>query len=588
MKRLYSVLACVVLVAISSCSVREDLTVEASHLPIFYGTFEPMNGAQETKAYIDDKNNLSFWNDGDFVSIFYDNTRNNKYTYVGFDGTVSGRFDPIAEDDFGVGEDITPDGNYAIYPYNDYNACQRDGTLIVPFPKEQVYCNPDGLGVYPILVAKSTTKQLPFKHVAGYLGFQLYGSGVTVSSITLQSRGGEPLSGAPEIAFDESGNPVLNFVGRKTDDPSCTVFYDPAIDLGASSDASKLFWITLPPTALSQGITLIVKDVNGGVFTKESELDEIVRNQTQRFSPIEVKPEIQIVPVESVSVTPVTLEMTVGDADASLTATVSPSNATDKRVTWSSDNEKVAKVDSEGKVTAVAPGAATITVTTVDGSKTATCEVTVNNPDVYTYGLALSADKEEINVGEELTYSVSLITFKNDVKESETAINDASLSCDEEFATFVSGYKVKGKKQGDATITATYIPEGAVDAVTATATLSVKDVVTYTLAIEPAESAVVYVGKTLPFTLTLTTTTNGTAVKSDVTDAATWSSSNTDAATIAAGVATGKKDRSTTTITAKYTPDGSSEELSVSVELTVNKDPNTPDNPIPVEEEEEV
>ncbi|MGG1519053.1 polysaccharide lyase family 8 super-sandwich domain-containing protein [Paenibacillus oryzisoli] len=60
-----------------------------------------------------------------------------------------------------------------------------------------------------------------------------------------------------------------------------------------------------------------------------------------------------------------------------LTAAITPSSAVNKNVTWSSSNSSVATVDSNGRVTAVAAGTAIITVTTEDGSKTATCLVTV-------------------------------------------------------------------------------------------------------------------------------------------------------------------------------------------------------------------
>ena len=86
--------------------------------------------------------------------------------------------------------------------------------------------------------------------------------------------------------------------------------------------------------------------------------------------------------VTSVSLNKDSLTLDVGGT-ATLTATITPSNATNQNVTWSSDNESVATVDTNGKVTAVAPGTATITVTTVDGGKTATCAVTVN-PVQYT------------------------------------------------------------------------------------------------------------------------------------------------------------------------------------------------------------
>ena len=62
---------------------------------------------------------------------------------------------------------------------------------------------------------------------------------------------------------------------------------------------------------------------------------------------------------------------------AQLTATVEPIDATNKKVTWSSSAPGVATVDASGNVTAVAEGTATITATTDDGGKTATCTVTV-------------------------------------------------------------------------------------------------------------------------------------------------------------------------------------------------------------------
>ena len=88
------------------------------------------------------------------------------------------------------------------------------------------------------------------------------------------------------------------------------------------------------------------------------------------------------VDVTGVSLNKKTSTLTVGDMET-LTATVSPEDATDKSVTWSSGNTSVATVDANGKVTAVAEGTATITVTATNGTvetsddKTATCVVTV-------------------------------------------------------------------------------------------------------------------------------------------------------------------------------------------------------------------
>ena len=82
--------------------------------------------------------------------------------------------------------------------------------------------------------------------------------------------------------------------------------------------------------------------------------------------------------VTGVSLNKNTTTIKVGGTET-LTAMVEPANATNKAVTWSSDNISVATVDANGLVTAVAEGSATITVTTEDGRKTATCTVIVTN-----------------------------------------------------------------------------------------------------------------------------------------------------------------------------------------------------------------
>ncbi|MBQ4546680.1 MAG: InlB B-repeat-containing protein [Oscillospiraceae bacterium] len=84
----------------------------------------------------------------------------------------------------------------------------------------------------------------------------------------------------------------------------------------------------------------------------------------------------------NVSVKGVSLNYSAVDLDVEetvqLTATITPSNATNKSVTWSSSNTSVATVSSSGVVTAVYPGDAIITVTTKDGGYKDTCAVTVN------------------------------------------------------------------------------------------------------------------------------------------------------------------------------------------------------------------
>ncbi len=86
------------------------------------------------------------------------------------------------------------------------------------------------------------------------------------------------------------------------------------------------------------------------------------------------------VSVTSVSLNKSTLDIKVGET-ATLRATINPTNATNKNVTWESNNTQIATVDTAGKVTAIKEGTAKITVKTKDGNHTATCIVTVSKND---------------------------------------------------------------------------------------------------------------------------------------------------------------------------------------------------------------
>lgn len=84
---------------------------------------------------------------------------------------------------------------------------------------------------------------------------------------------------------------------------------------------------------------------------------------------------VESIEVEGISLDRTTLTLQEGSS-YTLTATIIPSDATNKLITWTSDNEDVATV-SNGRVMAKSSGTATITATTSDGEYTATCEVTV-------------------------------------------------------------------------------------------------------------------------------------------------------------------------------------------------------------------
>lgn len=103
----------------------------------------------------------------------------------------------------------------------------------------------------------------------------------------------------------------------------------------------------------------------------------------------------ETVNVSSVSLSKSTDTIVLGDTD-NLTATVTPDNATNQGVTWTSSDNNVAKVDNTGKVTSVNAGTATITaILAADSSKTATCNVTVNFASIK--GIDVSHWQESID-----------------------------------------------------------------------------------------------------------------------------------------------------------------------------------------------
>ena len=134
-------------------------------------------------------------------------------------------------------------------------------------------------------------------------------------------------------------------------------------------------------------------DANGKVTAKSLGMADITVTTKDGGYTATCRVGVQRRPAGDVSVTGVTLNKTTltlsKGASETLTATVAPTNATNKKVTWTSSDPAVATVYASGKVTGVANGTATITVTTEDGGYTATCAVEVadiknGNHDPYT------------------------------------------------------------------------------------------------------------------------------------------------------------------------------------------------------------
>ena len=157
--------------------------------------------------------------------------------------------------------------------------------------------------------------------------------------------------------------------------------------------------------------------------------------------------------VAGVTLNKATTTLTIGNTET-LTATVAPTNATNQAMTWTSSNSAVASVNSTGTITAHALGAATITVTTTDGNKTATCAVTVVS-DTPPPPVIVPA------TGVSLKPSTALVVGGTETLTATVAPTNATdktvgwTSSDPTVASIDANGKLTALKAGQTTITAT-------------------------------------------------------------------------------------------------------------------------------------
>ena len=149
------------------------------------------------------------------------------------------------------------------------------------------------------------------------------------------------------------------------------------------------------------------------------------------------------VAVTGVSLSNTTLTLKAGKNET-ITATIEPANATTQDVTWATSDSKIAKV-SNGKITAVAEGEAAITVTTKDGSFSATCKVTVEA--IHATDLTLSKTALELTAGKTETITATL--------EPTDATDSVTWSSgDKAIVTVDKNGKITAVAEGTVTITA--------------------------------------------------------------------------------------------------------------------------------------
>jgi len=167
------------------------------------------------------------------------------------------------------------------------------------------------------------------------------------------------------------------------------------------------------------------------------------------------------VAVESISLNKTSIELKVKRAII-LTGKITPSNATDKNVTWSTSNGSVATVSKTGMIIAKKEGTAIITATTNNGKK-ATCKITVTNSNTEVTRVRLN--KRSITISKSETTTIKTTVLPSNATDKNITWSTSNRS----VATVDSKGKVTGISEGTATITAT-----ANNGKKATCTISVK------------------------------------------------------------------------------------------------------------------
>ncbi|MBO4536704.1 MAG: Ig-like domain-containing protein [Bacteroidales bacterium] len=207
---------------------------------------------------------------------------------------------------------------------------------------------------------------------------------VAPGNATITAKAGE-VSGTASVAVKAKIIPVT---GVSLDKTSLTLTEGDTQTLKATvapdnaSDKS-VTWTSSAPTVATVDDTGKVTAVKAGEATITVKTKDGGKQATCALT----------VNAKVVAVTGVRLDQTelslYPEESVTLVATVEPENATDKLVFWTSSNSAVANVNGSGLVMALAEGSAVITATTHDGSKTATCQVTVKKKIVHVTGVTI-------------------------------------------------------------------------------------------------------------------------------------------------------------------------------------------------------
>lgn len=261
-KALYFIAACL---GFGACQNMEPVVPEDAN-EVISAKIE-QNG--ESKTVLDENNNI-LWSGNDQIVAFMKTSYGHKYQIQpSFVGKTYADFSKVSSangDDISAGMEW--DHIVAYYPYAEEISCAKADdsyTLDVELPAEQTYAeNSFGNATFP-MVAVSDDNDITFKNVCGGIKLLLKGT-QKITSITIQGKNNEILSGSATVTAYNYGTPDITMTGTDTASQSVT--------LNCGTEGTQLnentateFIISLPPIVFTEGFTINMTDSESNTYT---------------------------------------------------------------------------------------------------------------------------------------------------------------------------------------------------------------------------------------------------------------------------------------------------------------------------------
>lgn len=270
---------------------------------------------------------------------------------------------------------------------------------------------------------------------------------LTTTAKTIPTAINELKSGLDGITVPTKTSQLINNSGFITTIPE---EYITETELNAKGYLTSHQDISNLQNKTDNGLATTNKTVIGAI----NELKSIIDALQSRVTTLENQQSVAV-RVTGVSLNNNALTLNTGNTNT-LIATVLPTTATNKNVTWSTNNSSVASVNN-GTVTAHAKGQATITVTTADGGYSASCSVTVNevSTTVSVQGVTLSTNTLSMKVG-------GTATLTANIRPSDATNKNVTWTSNSAVASVNNGV-VTANSTGQATIRVTTEDGGYMD-----------------------------------------------------------------------------------------------------------------------------